>query len=90
MPMLEDDFIISIYENQILRLRSLTEDYEWMTFFEKDFSVLETTTYLEKSTSSQSMKSQEHLQLVQNKTKVSAAETSVPQAKTKDLVKSGS
>ena len=90
MPMLEDDFIISIYENQILRLRSLTEDYEWMTFFEKDFSVLETTSYLEKSTSSQSMKSQEHLQLVQNKTKVSATETSVPQAKTKDLVKSGS
>jgi hypothetical protein len=37
MPMLEDDFIISIYENQILRLRSLTEDYEWMTFFEKRF-----------------------------------------------------
>ena len=37
MPMLEDDFIISIYENQILRLRSLSEDYEWMTFFEKDF-----------------------------------------------------
>ena len=90
MPMLEDDFIISIYENQILRLRSLTEDYEWMTFFEKDFSVLETTSYFEKSTSSQSMKSQEHLQLVQNKTKVSAAETSVPQAKTKDIVKSGS
>ena len=90
MPMLEDDFIISIYENQILRLRSLTEDYEWMTFFEKDFSVLETTSYFEKSTSSQSMKSQEHLQLVQNKTKDSAAETSVPQAKTKDLVKSGS
>ena len=37
MPMLEDDFIISIYENHVLRLRSLTEDYEWMTFFEKYF-----------------------------------------------------
>ena len=90
MPVLEDDFIISIYENQILRLRSMTEDYECMTFFEKDFSVLETTTYFEKSTSSQSMKSHEQLQFVQNKTKISAIETSVPQAKTKDLVKSGS
>ena len=90
MPMLEDDFIISIYENQILRLRSLTEDYEWMTFFEKDFSILEITSHFKNPTSSLSMKSQEPLQLVKNKTKASATETSVPQAKTKESVKSGS
>ena len=35
MPMLEDDFIISIYENQILCLRSPTENYECMIFFKK-------------------------------------------------------
>ena len=77
MPMLEDDFIISIYENQILRLRSLTEDYEWMTFFENDFSILDASSYAEKSESSLPAKSQEHLQLVQNKSKVASAENSV-------------
>ena len=88
MPMLEDDFIISIYENQILRLRSLTEDYEWMTFFEKDFSILDASSYAEKSGSSLPAKSQEHLQLVQNKLKVASAENSVTETKTRDLAKS--
>ncbi|GIT62648.1 MAG: hypothetical protein Ct9H300mP21_01940 [Pseudomonadota bacterium] len=31
---------------KILRLRSLTEDYEWMTFFENDFSILDASSYL--------------------------------------------
>ncbi len=88
MPMLEDDFIISIYENHILRLRSLTEDYEWMTFFEKDFSILDASSYAEKSGSSSPAKSQEHLQLVQNKLKVASAENSVTETKTRDLAKS--
>ena len=90
MPMLEDDFIISIYENHVLRLRSLTEDYEWMTFFEKDFSFIDIPSYAETTTSSQSVKSQEHLQLVQNKLKVSIEENSPPHIKSRDLAKSGS
>ena len=88
MTMLEDDFIISIYENQILRLRSRTEDYEWMTFFENDFSILDASSYTEKSGSSLQAKSQEHLQLVQNKSKVHSAENSVTETKTRDLAKS--
>ena len=88
MPILEDDFIISIYENQILRLRSLTEDYEWMTFFEKDFSILDAPSYVEKSVSSLPEKSQEHLQLVQTKVKVVSEEGPFPQTKTRDLAKS--
>ena len=80
--------IISIYENQVLRLRSLTEDYEWMTFFEKDFSFINITSNAEKSVSSQPSKSQEHLQLVQKKLKTSTEENPVPQGKTRDLVKS--
>ena len=90
MPMLEDDFIISIYENHVLRLRSLTEDYEWMTFFEKDFSFINIPSYAEKADSSQSLKTQEHLQLVQNKLKTSTAENPAPQTKSRDLAKSGS
>jgi hypothetical protein len=90
MPMLEDDFIISIYENHVLRLRSLTEDYEWMTFFEKDFSFINIPSYADKAATSQSLKSQEHLQLVQNKLKDSTAENSAPQTKSRDLAKSGS
>jgi len=88
MPMLEDDFIISIYGNHILRLRSLTEDYDWMTFFEKDFSILDTSSYAEKSGSSIPAKSQEPLQLVQNKLKVASAENSITETKTRDLAKS--
>ena len=88
MPILEDDFIISIYENQILRLRSLTEDYEWMTFFEKDFSKLGIPSYLEKSASSLPEKSQEYLQLVQNNAKVDLEEELIPLTKTRDLAKS--
>jgi len=38
-----------------------------MTFFEKDFSILDASSYAEKSGSSLPAKSQEHLQLVQNK-----------------------
>ena len=90
MPMLEDDFIISIYENQVLRLRSLTEDYEWMTFFEKDFSFINFQSSTEKDLSSQNPKSQEHLQLVQNKLKTSRTENISQQAKAKDIVKSRS
>jgi len=81
-------FLDTIYENQIVRLRSLTEDYEWMTFFEKDFSILDASSYTEKSGSSLPAKSQEHLQLVQNKLKVASAENSVTETKTKDLAKS--
>jgi len=88
MPILEDDFIISIYENQILRLRSLTEDYEWMTFFEKDYSSIDAPFYSEKSASSLPAKSQDHLQLVQNKGKVVSEEATFPQTKTRDLAKS--
>ena len=88
MPMLEDDFIISIYENQILRLRSLTEDYEWMTFFENDFSILDASSYAEKYGSSLPANSKEHLQIVQNKLKVASAENSVAETKTRDLAKS--
>jgi hypothetical protein len=88
MPMLEDDFIISIYGNHILRLRSLTEDYDWMTFFEKDFSILDTSSYAEKSESSIPAKSQEPLQLVQNKLKVASVENSITETKTRDLAKS--
>ena len=87
MPILEDDFIISIYENQILRLRSLTEDYEWMTFFEKDFSILDAPSYVEKSSSSLPTKSQEHLQLVQNKARVVSEEGPFPQTKPINLAK---
>ncbi len=90
MPMLEDDFIISIYENQVLRLRSLTEDYEWMTFFEKDFSFIDVPSSAEKDHSSQNPKSQEHLQLVQNKLKTSRTENISQQTKPKDLAKSQS
>jgi len=90
MPMLEDDFIISIYENHVLRLRSLTEDYEWMTFFEKDFSFIDIPSSAETTLSSQSLKSQEHLQLVQNKLKASISEDSIPHIKSRDLAKSGS
>ena len=90
MPMLEDDFIISIYENQVLRLRSLTEDYEWMTFFEKDFSFIDIPSNTDKTTSPQSLKSQEHLQLVQGKLKGSIAEAPVTNLKSGDLAKSGS
>ena len=90
MPMLEDDFIISIYENHVLRLRSLTEDYEWMTFFEKDFSFIKVPAYSENKSASQTTKSQEHLQLVQNTIKTSVTENSAPQTKTRDLAKSGS
>ena len=89
MPMLEDDFIVSIYENQVLRLRSLTEDYEWMTFFEKDFSFINIPSNAEKSASSQPSKSQEHLQLVQKKLKTSTEENPFQQGKSRDLVKSG-
>ena len=90
MPMLEDDFIISIYENHVLRMRSLTEDYEWMTFFEKDFSFIKVPAYSENKSASQTTKSQEHLQLVQNTIKTSVTENSAPQTKTRDLAKSGS
>ncbi len=90
MPMLEDDFIISIYENHVLRLRSLTEDYEWMTFFEKDFSFIDIPASAEKSLLPPTAKSQEHLQLVQNKLKTSATDNPAPQTKTRDLAKSGS
>ena len=90
MPMLEDDFIVSIYENQVLRLRSLTEDYEWMTFFEKDFSFINIPSNADKPASFQSSKSQEHLQLVQKKLKTSTEENPLPQGKSRDLVKSGS
>ena len=82
--------IISIYENQVLRLRSLTEDYEWMTFFEKDFSFINFQSSTEKDLSSQDPKSQEHLQLVQNKLKTSRTENISQQAKAKDIVKSRS
>ena len=74
--------------NHILRLRSLTEDYDWMTFFEKDFSILDTSSYSEKSESSIPAKSQEPLQLVQNKLKVASAENSITETKTRDLAKS--
>jgi hypothetical protein len=61
-----------------------------MTFFEKDFSFIDIPSYAEKTSSSPSAKSQEHLQLVQNKLKASIAENSAPQIKSRDLAKSGS
>ncbi|MBC8260127.1 MAG: hypothetical protein H8E38_14020 [SAR324 cluster bacterium] len=90
MPMLEDDFIISIYENQILRLRSLNEDYEWMTFFEKDFSFIETTSSTIASEPTPATKVQEHLQLVPNNSKSATADIPTLQTKTRDLAKSNS
>jgi hypothetical protein len=59
-----------------------------MTFFEKDFSILDASSYTEKYESSLPANSQEHLQLVQNKLKVASAENSVAETKTRDLVKS--
>jgi hypothetical protein len=59
-----------------------------MTFFEKDFSFINIPSNEENTTSSQSSKSQEHLQLVQNKLKTSTEENPVPQGKSRDLVKS--
>ena len=59
-----------------------------VTFFEKDFSILDASSYAEKSGSSLPAKSQEHLQLVQNKLKVASAENSVTETKTRDLAKS--
>jgi len=87
MPILEDDYIISIYDNQILRLRSLNEDYEWMTFFEKEFSFINSNSKLEKNSSIKSAKPQDHLQLVQNKNHNSENLTSATNSK--DLAKSG-
>jgi len=87
MPILEDDYIISIYENQILRLRSLNEDYEWMTFFEKEFSYINSNSKLEKNPSIKSTKSQDHLQLVKNKNHNS--ENLISATNSVDLAKSG-
>ncbi len=89
MPILEDDYIISIYENQVLRLRSLNEDYEWMTFLENEFSIINSNSTIEKKTSIKSPKSQDHLQLVKNKNKNSNPENSHPTSTGIDIAKSG-
>jgi len=88
MPILEDDYIISIYKNHVLRLRSLNEDYEWMTFFEKDFSYINNNSNLEKQSSIRSTKPQDHLQLVKNRNKTSNTENSISTAKAFDIAKS--
>ena len=90
MPILEDDYIISIYENQVIRLRSLNEDYEWMTFFEKEFSFTKITSKSEENNSLKSSKQQEHLQLVKNKNKNSNPENLNSKVTITDVVKSGS
>ena len=87
MPLLEDDFIISIYENHVIRLRSLTEDYEWMTFFEKDFSFINSNYQIQENDIEQISKSQEHLHLVQNKLKIPTQEDPSPITKSKELAK---
>tara|TARA_B100000676_G_C18074517_1_gene846686 strand:- start:2238 stop:3425 length:1188 start_codon:yes stop_codon:yes gene_type:complete len=86
MPILEDDYIISIYENQVIRLRSLNEDYEWMTFFEKEFSFINNASSIETNNPAKSNKSQDHLQLVKNKK--STTENITNNTNSKDFAKS--
>ena len=86
MPILEDDYIISIYENQVIRLRSLNEDYEWMTFFEKEFSYINSNSKFEEINTTKTLKSQDHLQLVKNK---NPTDNPTNKVNPKDLAKSG-